>query len=69
LRDLVEPQAVDVLGDEHASGREVCVHARYPNVRVVPEQPPDAALMLRFDLVVELVGDSLAHLAQQRSGV
>jgi hypothetical protein len=27
------------------------------------------ALVLRFDLVVELIGDSLAHLAQQRSGV
>ena len=69
LRDPVESEPVDVFRDEHASGREVCVHARHANVRVVPEQPCKAALVLRFDLVVELIGDPLAHLGQQRSGV
>jgi hypothetical protein len=69
LRDLVEPQPLDVLRDEHASGREIRVHARHANVRMAPEQPREATLLLRLDLVVELIGDPLAHLAQQRSGV
>ena len=41
--------------------------AREP--RVAPEQPREAALLLRLDFVVELIGDQLPHLAQQRSGV
>ena len=68
-RDLLEPQPIHILGDEHASGREIRVHAWHTNVRVAPEQPRDAALLLRLDLVVELIGDPLAHLAQQRSRV
>ena len=37
LRDLDKSQPVDVLRDEHASGREIGVHERQPNVRVVPK--------------------------------
>ena len=45
------------------------MHAWHANVRVTPEQPSEAALLLRLDLVVELIRDQLAHLAEQRSGV
>ena len=69
LRNLLRPQPVHVLGDEHASGREIRVHAWHTDVRVPLEQPREAALLLRLDLVVELAGDPLAHLAQQRSSV
>jgi hypothetical protein len=64
LRDLGEPQPVDVLRDEHASGPEIGVHARHPNVRVVPDQPRNAGPVLRIDVADELIGDPLAHLAQ-----
>ncbi len=69
LHDLLEPEAIDVLRDQHASRREVRVHAWHPDMRVVPEQPRESALVLRLDLVVELIGDALAHLAQQRSRI
>ena len=69
LGDLLRPQPVHVLGDEHASGREIRVHAWHTNVRMAPEQLRQAALLLRLDLVVELIGDPLAHLTQQRRGV
>src|ERR1700722_8587297 len=69
FRDLLRPQPVHILRDKHAAGREICVHTWHANVRVALEQPSEAALMLRLDLVVGLIGDPLAPLAQQRSGV
>ena len=68
-RDLVEAHAIDVLRDEHATRRQIRVHAWHANVRVTAEQTRESALVLGFDLVVELIGDPLAHLAQQRSRV
>jgi hypothetical protein len=68
--DLVEPQPMtDVLGDEYALRREICVYARDVHMRVPTEEPRESALMLRLDLVVELISDPLAHLAQQRSRI
>ena len=65
--DLIEPQPIDVLGDEDALRREICVYARDVHVRVPAEEPREAALVLRLDLVVELIRDPLAHLAQHRA--
>ena len=39
---------------------------RDPHERVAAERPVHAALVLRLDLVVELVGDALAQLVEQR---
>ena len=65
----VEADAVDELGDEHAARRERGVDGRDPHERVAAEGAVDAALVLRLDLVVELVGDPLAQLGEQRLGV
>ena len=45
------------------------MHARHPHVRMAAEAALEAALVLGLDLVVELVGDPLAHLGQHRAGV
>ena len=67
--DLVEPEPVDILRDEHTSGRKICANAGDANLRMASEKPHESTLVLRLDLVVELVSDPLAHLVQQRSGV
>ena len=67
--EVVEAHALVQLGDEHAAGRELGVHARDEHVRVVAPQPPDAAVRGGLELVVELLGDALAQLVGQRLGV
>ena len=62
--DLLRAEPVDVLGDEDSARRQVGVHPRHPHVRMAAEAALEAALVLCLDLVVELVGDPLAHLGQ-----
>ena len=45
------------------------MHPRQPNVRVAAETALEAALVLRLDLVVELLGDPFAHLGQDSTGI
>ena len=62
----LEALALDVLGHEHAAGAQVGVDARHADERVAAHQPLDAPLVGRLELVVELLGDPLAHLGGQR---
>ena len=66
-RDLLRSQPLHVVGDEHPARREVGVHARHEDVGMAAEAALEAALVLGLELVVELVGDQLAHLGQERS--
>src|SRR5205085_1244059 len=55
--DRLEALAHHVVGDQHAPRREVGPHARHRDERVPAEQALDAPLMLRLQLVVELLAD------------
>ena len=62
----LEALSLDVLGDQHATGREIHVDAGHARERVPSHQALDPALILGFELVVELLGDPLSQLREQR---
>src|SRR4029077_14929979 len=64
--DRLEALPLDVLGHEHAPGRKRRVDSRHTDERMSSQQPPDAALVLGLELVVELLADALAHLHGER---
>src|SRR5215210_4120229 len=67
--DRLEALPLHVLGDEHAAGGEVGPHPRHGDERVVADEALDTPLVLRLQLVVELLADPLAQLGEQRAGV
>ncbi len=69
LLDLLEAQAVEQVGDEHAAARDAGVHRRHVHERVPAPGPRDGAVVLRLDLVVELLADPLAQLGGERLDV
>src|ERR1700709_1393303 len=63
---LLEPDADDELRDEHALARERADHLRHDDERMPGEDPRQRALILRLELVVELLDDALADLFRDR---
>src|SRR5215210_345545 len=66
LLDGVEPEAGDELGDDHLLARERGHDLRHHDERVAAEDPRHRALVLRLELVVELVADAAARLLRGR---
>src|SRR5262249_24987519 len=64
--DRLKALSLDVLRHEHAPGRQARVYSRHTDERMSPQQPPDAALVLGLEPVVELLTDPLAHLRGER---
>src|SRR6516225_3967808 len=57
---------LDVLGHEHAPRRKLGVDPRHADERMPAHQPLDPALVLCFELVVELLTDSFPHFRGHR---
>src|SRR3954451_2787392 len=68
-RDRLCSVTLHVVGDQHAPRRQAGVDVRDADVGMGPEAPLEAALMLRLDLVVELVRDPLADLGEHGARV
>ena len=68
-RDLLCAEPLDVVGHEHPARREAGVRASHEDVGMAAQAALEAALVLGLELVVELVGDPLAHLGQERTRV
>ena len=66
---LLEADAVHELRDEHALARERADHAGHDDERVAVEDARQRALVLRLELVVELLDDPLADLFGDRLDV
>ena len=62
LLDRVEARARDVLADQHALARQRGHDVRHDDERVAAEDAREPALVLRLELVVELVADARADL-------
>ena len=60
--ELLEADAADELADEHALARERADDVGHDDERVPAEDPRERALVLRLELVVELLVDPLADL-------
>jgi hypothetical protein len=69
LLDRGEPLALDELGDEHPPRRQRRVDLGDAGVGMAAEDACDAALVLRLDLVVELLADAVAQLTAERLDV
>src|SRR5690242_20490928 len=69
---LVEPAnrleslTLDVLRDKHPARRELRVDRWHGDERMAAAQPLDPSLVLRLELVVELLDDPLAQLGSER---
>ena len=63
LLHVLEAHAVEQFGDEHAAAREIGVDGGHVGERMPAPGARDRAVVLRLDLVVELLGDALAQLA------
>ncbi len=64
VEDVVEHQAVDPLGDEHAAAAERGVDAGHPNEGMLAPEAGEAAMPGGLELVVALGGDPLGELAR-----
>ena len=67
--DLLEADALDELGDEHALARERRDHVGHEDERVAAVDPRERALVLGLELVVELLLDPVPDLLADRLGV
>ena len=67
--DLLEARALEQVGDEHAAAGELGVDLGHVRERVAAVGARDRALVLRLELVVELLGDPLAQLGVERLDV
>src|SRR5437763_13067591 len=67
--DHLEALSLDVLRHEHTPARKIGVDARHGYERMPARQALDPALVLGLELVVQLFGDTLAHLRGQRLGI
>ena len=67
--DLLEARAGEQVGDEHAAARQLRVDLGHVRERVAAVRARDRALVLRLELVVELLGDPLAQLRVDRLDV
>jgi hypothetical protein len=62
----LEALPLDILGHQHTPGREARMDTGHADEGMSPQQPLDAALVLRLELVVELLSDPFAHLRGER---
>ena len=69
LLDRPEARAGDQVGDEHAPARELGVDLGHVRERMPAVGARDGAVVLRLELVVELLGDPLAQLRVHRLDV
>ena len=69
LLDLLEAGAVDPLAHEHALGRQPGDHVGHVDERVAAVAARERALVLRLELVVELLHHALLELGGGRLGV
>src|SRR6202042_2047617 len=53
----LEALALQILGDEHAPGAQLGPDPRHAHERMVAQQPPDPALVLGLELIIELLAD------------
>ena len=60
LLDLLKPDSLNKIGDEHPAGRELGMNPWHADEWMPPESALNPALVLGFDLIVELLADPLA---------
>ena len=66
---LLEADALDELADQHALARELADDAGHHDEGMAAEDPGQGALVLRLQLVIELLLDPVADLVADRLGV
>ena len=67
--ELLEARALDELADDHALARQARDDVRHDDERVAAEDARERALVLRLQLVVELLVDPQADLLGDRLDV